>query len=209
MGSYTQALSGVHTAGTQNPSVCGTSTRPCIEATRTPGRLKAGIGLNVEERIYGPLSASCLRGGWSTGDEESFAYTEAEDTVEVGLHVDGASWRRAFDNVGVAYVTNGLSVPHRQYLAAGGLGFLLGDGFLRYGREHLLEGYYNAAITHGLFAAVDVQYTGIPATIRRAARFSSVRCGFIGSSRQAAFRLTDASGLATLTNPIRRRRHGG
>jgi high affinity Mn2+ porin len=33
---------------------------------------------------------------------------------------------------------NGLSEPHREYLADGGVGFLLGDGRLNYGPEEIL-----------------------------------------------------------------------
>jgi high affinity Mn2+ porin len=42
----------------------------------------------------------------------------------------------------LALVSEGSSRPHRDYLAAGGSGFLLGDGRLNYGREQILESYY-------------------------------------------------------------------
>jgi hypothetical protein len=44
----------------------------------------------------------------------------------------------------VAAVVEGLADVHRAYLAAGGSGFLLGDGRLDYGREQILETYYRA-----------------------------------------------------------------
>jgi hypothetical protein len=71
------------------------------------------------------------RAGWNSGDTESFAYTEVNNTVAIGADVAGAGWRRPLDRAGVAMVSNGLSAPHREYLSLGGLGFLLGDGGLR------------------------------------------------------------------------------
>ncbi|MGA7317394.1 MAG: carbohydrate porin, partial [Silvibacterium sp.] len=41
-----------------------------------------------------------------------------------------------------------------NYLKYGGLGFLLGDGRLNYGRENIVEAYYNCHIHAGLFAAL-------------------------------------------------------
>jgi high affinity Mn2+ porin len=46
-------------------------------------------------------------------------------------------------------VENRLWRDHRGYLAAGGLGFLLGDGALRYGDERILEGYYRIGLARG------------------------------------------------------------
>jgi len=59
--------------------------------------------------------------------------------------------------VAVAGVLDALAGPHRRYLAAGGSGFMLGDGSLRYGLEALVESYYRAAITGALSASIDYQ----------------------------------------------------
>ena len=48
-------------------------------------------------------------------------------------------WGRTDDRFGIAYVWHGLSPEHRDYLAAGGIGFVLGDGKLNYGLEQILE----------------------------------------------------------------------
>jgi high affinity Mn2+ porin len=66
------------------------------------------------------------------------------------------------DRVGVAFVSNGLSEPHREYLRLGGLGFLLGDGTLRYGREQIIESYYTAHLWRGVFASAGVQFIAHP-----------------------------------------------
>ena len=76
--------------------------------------------------------------------------------------MSGLLWKRSLDRLGVAVVSNGLSTPHRQYLALGGLGFLLGDGTLRYGRENILETYYTAHLWRGLSASGGLQYIDHP-----------------------------------------------
>jgi len=116
--------------------------------TRQPGRVKYGFGLNFEQPL-GQEGETGLFGrlGWSDGKTESFAYTEADDHVSIGLQVSGQKWKRKGDLVGVAMSSTGLSASHRDYLSAGGAGFILGDGKLNYGRETLLETYYLHALS--------------------------------------------------------------
>ncbi len=135
------------------------STPPDITATRQPGRTKFGVGVNAEHslsdavRVFGRL-------GWSDGRNESFAYTEVDRTFEAGGDVRIP--HRTKDKAGIVFVANGISAAHRDYLAAGGLGFLLGDGALRYGHERILESYYTANIWRGLYASADLQYIANP-----------------------------------------------
>src|SRR5204862_7200819 len=79
-----------------------------------------------------------------------------------GGDVRGDRWRRRDDRVGLAFVTNGLSSLHREYLRLGGLGFILGDGTLNYGREMIVEHYYNLHVWRGAFLAEDVQFVAHP-----------------------------------------------
>jgi high affinity Mn2+ porin len=152
MGSYAEAVDGF---------LAGRDPIPDITASRSPGRTKYGFGLNLEAaasetvRVFG-------RGGWNDGATESFAYTEVENTVEAGFDCLGRAWNRAGDRIGVALVSNGLDSEHRRYLELGGLGFLLGDGRLNYGRETILESYYTVHLTRGLSPAVDLQYIDHP-----------------------------------------------
>jgi carbohydrate-selective porin OprB len=44
----------------------------------------------------------------------------------------------------------------------GGLGFLLGDGSLRYGREDIVETYYTARLWRGVSASGGLQYIDHP-----------------------------------------------
>lgn len=102
------------------------------------------------------------RFGWNNGKTQSFAYTEVDQTVEVGVGVMGRRWHRKYDRAGVAFVSNGIGRDHQQYLALGGLGFLLGDGGLRYGRENILETYYTAHLWRGVYVAPGFQRVSDP-----------------------------------------------
>jgi high affinity Mn2+ porin len=65
--------------------------------------------------------------------------------------------------VGTSFTASGLSSVHHQYLAAGGLDFLIGDGRLNYAPEYVWENYYSARLFPGFFAAFDVQRDTNPA----------------------------------------------
>jgi hypothetical protein len=152
MGRYTEAIQAFRN---------GTDATPNIETHRQQGRIKYGLGANVEYTT--PIGVRLFgRTGWNSGDTESFAYTEVNDSTLIGADVAGARWRRPADRVGVALVSNGLSEPHRQYLQLGGLGFVLGDGHLRYGRETIVENYYTARIWRGVSASAGVQFIANP-----------------------------------------------
>ena len=109
---------------------------PVPEITNHPWHItrKYGFGINLEQNVARNLTAFA-RFGWNNGKTESFAYTEIDQTFAVGLGANGAMWHRRQDRAGVALVTSGISKDHQNYLADGGLGFLLGDGALHYGRE--------------------------------------------------------------------------
>jgi high affinity Mn2+ porin len=134
---------------------------PDIIATRRQGRHRYGFGLNFEQEIT-PQVGVFGRLGWSDGHNESFAYTEDDRTLELGGFVTGSSWHRRNDRAGVAFVANGIVAAHQQYLALGGLGFLLGDGRLTYGPEKIFEGFYTAHLGHGFFASFNLQHINNP-----------------------------------------------
>ena len=71
-------------------------------------------------------------------------------TILFGGDYNGHDWHRANDKVGVAFVSNAIKRDHQNYLHYGGLGFLLGDGNLTYGREDIVEWYYNAHVWRGI-----------------------------------------------------------
>jgi high affinity Mn2+ porin len=136
---------------------------PIPEITNHPWRItgKYGFGINLEQNLTRNLTAFA-RFGWDNGKTESFAYTEVDQTFLGGLGANGAWWRRKQDRAGVAFVTNAISKDHQIYLADGGLGFLLGDGKLNYGRENIVESYYTIHAWRGIYLAPGLQHIQNP-----------------------------------------------
>ena len=133
----------------------GEGTRPDITKTREQGRIKYGFGVNVEQQLL-PHLQFFGRWGWNEGHHESFAYTEVNEALELGAAFTNIP-RRKNDHAGFAWSQNAISGDHREYLALGGLGFLLGDGALDYAREEIVEAYYTAHVWRGAFASFDLQ----------------------------------------------------
>ena len=153
MGSYAEALA--HARAVDSV--------PDIVADDRPGRTKVGLGVNVERPLADSgETGAFLRLGWSDGRNEDFAFTEVDRHASIGVQVAGGSWHRAADRFAVAYLLHGLSPDHRAYLAAGGSGFLLGDGRLRYGPEGILEAYYRAQLGAYVEVSPDAQWIHNP-----------------------------------------------
>ena len=123
--------------------------------------VKYGFGANFEQPLNRWL-ALFGRWGWNEGRHESYAYTEADQTLLVGVGGNGAAWHRRADRLGFAFVSNGISHDHQEYLALGGLGFLLGDGRLNYAHENIEEGFYTLHLWRGLYPAFDLQHIDHP-----------------------------------------------
>jgi len=136
---------------------------PAPEITNHPWHItsKYGFGVNLEQNLTRNVTAFA-RWGWDDGKTESFAYTEVDSTFVEGVNVNGAQWHRKQDRAGVAFVSNGIKKDHQIYLADGGLGFLLGDGKLNYGRENIVESYYTAHVWRGIYVAPGVQHINNP-----------------------------------------------
>jgi high affinity Mn2+ porin len=139
-----------------------TGTKPDVTATRRPGTLKYGFGLNVEQELAKDVGVFG-RLGWNDGKTESFAFTAIDRLASIGLSVGGARWKRPHDTVASALTVSGLSAVHALYLSRGGLDFLIGDGALRYGPECVSESYYSARVMSGVFATIDLQHATNPA----------------------------------------------
>jgi high affinity Mn2+ porin len=122
---------------------------------------KYGFGINLEQNLTHYLTAFA-RFGWDNGKTESFAYTEVDQTFVEGVGAQGAWWHRKQDRAGIAFVSNAIKKYHQTYLADGGLGFLLGDGALNYGRENILETYYTAHVWRGIYVAPGLQHISNP-----------------------------------------------
>jgi len=152
MGNYEETIRNFES----NPSA-----PPDITSTRRQGRHKYGFGLNFEQDLTKQVGVFG-RLGWSDGHNESFAYTEVDRTLELGSFAKGDAWNRRNDRAGVVFSMNGIVAAHAQYLALGGLGFLLGDGGLTYGQEKIFEGFYTAHLWRGFFCSFDYQHINNP-----------------------------------------------
>ena len=157
-----------------------TGTRPDVAATRRMGTLKYGFGMSADQEltrdvgIFGRL-------GWNDGKTESFAFTVMDRLATVGVSVKGTRWKRPRKTWWRSELTvAGLSAVHSQYLAMGGLDFLIGDGALRYGPETSWESYYSARLFHGFFATLGADHiTTTPPTIAIAGRSGPVRYDYM------------------------------
>jgi high affinity Mn2+ porin len=147
MGSFANALAAWRAGRTPVPNV---------NAVAIPAS-EYGFAWNWQQAV-GPDLGLFARAGWNNGAQESYSYTEVNNTVEAGAQVAGRLWRRRRDHAGFAFISNGISSAHQAYLAAGGLGFQLGDGGLSYGRERIEELYYNLHVWRGISLAPDVQF---------------------------------------------------
>jgi high affinity Mn2+ porin len=148
MGSYAEALAIARSRGQP----------PDIAADDRPGRRKYGFGVNLEQPLGdGGETGMFARVGWSDGRNESFAFTETDRHLSAGVQVSGAHWGRSDDRFGFATARTGIVRVHRDYLNAGGLGFLLGDGKLDYGGEQLMEAYYRVQLGRFLQMSPDFQ----------------------------------------------------
>ena len=152
MGSYREAIDNF---------LAGKTARPDITAHPLQTTIKYGFGVNFEQPLNSWMGVFG-RWGWDEGRHESFAYTEVDETVEIGAGASGKRWRRKFDRAGLVFVTNGISRDHQQYLALGGLGFLLGDGRLNYGRENIIETFYTLHMWRGIYPAFGLQHINNP-----------------------------------------------
>jgi len=157
IGYYTEAHMGNYVLATTD-----TQYHLDITQTRKYGRTKAGFVINAEQQVtdnigvFGRLS-------WSDGKNEAWAFTEIDQSLNIGARLQGAMWKRPSDHLGVALLVNGLSKEHKDYLAAGGYGFIIGDGHLNYGMEQIIELYYSARLWENFWLSPDYQFVMNPA----------------------------------------------
>ncbi|MFM9836998.1 MAG: carbohydrate porin [Cyclobacteriaceae bacterium] len=143
MGNYNQAIA-------ENITSPSLTTGPDITNTRSYGRNKYGLGINVEQEL-GKGIGIFARASWNDGKNETWAFTEIDRSISAGLSFKGERWKRDDDAFGVGSVVSGLSLEHRNYLAKGGYGFIIGDGALNYGAEWVTEFYYKAKLFSDTF----------------------------------------------------------
>jgi high affinity Mn2+ porin len=125
-------------------------------------RNRTGVSLNIEQQVSETVGVFA-RAGWADGDIEPWDFTDVDRTVSGGVSIGGKDWGRPDDTIGIAGVINGLAPAHIAYLAAGGMGILVGDGALtNYATEDILEAYYSYTINPQMKVSVDYQFVANP-----------------------------------------------
>lgn len=127
----------------------------------TYGGKKFGLGLSAEQALNDDIGIFS-RLGWNDGKYATWAFTEIDQSASIGLAVKGTRWHRPADVAGIAGVLNGISKEHRDFLAAGGYGFIIGDGALNYGHEGIIEAYYNTYLFNNFWLTFDYQFVNNP-----------------------------------------------
>jgi len=126
-------------------------------------RTKDGFGLNLEQQIASDLGIF-TRASQSQGTVEEVDFTDINQSISAGLSLAGLRWGRPDDTVGLAGAINRISHQGKLYLAAGGLGGIIGDGQLpNAGPEQILEAYYNVALSSFAHFTADYQFINHPA----------------------------------------------
>jgi high affinity Mn2+ porin len=126
------------------------------------GRIKYGYVFNLEQSITDEIGLFG-RWSWNDGHNEIMAFADIDRSLSGGVSIKGTSWGRDKDTVGIAGAVNALSRDHRDFIAAGGLGILIGDGALNYRTERILETYYSYALLDTTWLTFDYQFVANPA----------------------------------------------
>ena len=126
------------------------------------GRIKYGYVVSLEQALTDDLGVFG-RWSWNDGKTEIMAFTDIDASLSMGASIKGIRWGRPDDVIGIGGAINSLSRDHRDFIAAGGLGILIGDGALNYRRERILETYYAYALTKAITLAADYQFVTNPA----------------------------------------------
>jgi high affinity Mn2+ porin len=153
---FNSAFSGSYRETLNNPAL-----NLDIAQTRE-GRIKYGYVFNLEQALTDDIGLFG-RWSWNDGKTEIMAFTDIDASLATGLSIKGARWGRPDDVIGIGGAINALSKDHRDFIAAGGLGLLIGDGALNYRRERIFETYYAYALNKQITLTADYQFITNPA----------------------------------------------
>lgn len=125
-------------------------------------RIKFGFYLNAEQQVAKDVGIFA-RVSWADGQNEILSFADVDRSVSGGVSIKGSYWGRENDTFGLGGVANGLTSSHRDFLAAGGLGLLIGDGKLNYRPEKILETYYAYSVSKATTLSLNYQFVANPA----------------------------------------------
>ncbi len=133
-----------------------------ITTSTRRNQLKYGFYANMEQAITGDIGIFA-RASWNDGQNEILSFTDIDQSLSGGVSIKGLRWGRPDDTIGIGGAINGLSAAHRDFLAAGGSGLLIGDGQLNYRAEKIVEAYYAWKIEASSTLTFDYQFIASPA----------------------------------------------
>jgi high affinity Mn2+ porin len=100
---------------------------------------RAGVLVGVEQEVARNVG-TFARFSIADNRYEAFEFTDVDQSRLGGAVLGGALWGRSGDRIGIGLAANSIGDPRKRYLAAGGLGILVGDGLLpRPGAEQIAE----------------------------------------------------------------------
>jgi high affinity Mn2+ porin len=127
--------------GNYDEAIAQNPTAPVVDSTEAYGRHKYGFGISADQYLSKDFGVFA-RLGYNDGQTETWFFTEIDRSLSFGGTLKGGLWKRDDDELGLAFIGSGLSSEHRDYLADGGYGFIIGDGKLNYSPEMVAELYY-------------------------------------------------------------------
>lgn len=138
-----------------------------INNVRTNYQYKTGVGINGEQALTKDLGIYG-RAFTSDGHTETMSFTEADNSISVGIGLNGTSWSRPKDTIGISMMQNGLSSYRKNYLQSGGVSYFIGDyagpgQTISYRPERIGEVYYNATVIKNVLAGLNFQHINNPA----------------------------------------------
>ena len=149
--------------GNYQQAIALSPTAPNVDTTQVYGRHKYGFGISADQYLTNDFGVFAKL-SYNDGHTQTWYFTEIDRSISFGAQLKGTSWKRKDDELALAFIGNSLSAPHRNYLAAGGYGFIIGDGKLNYSTEMIAELYYKIdAYQHKFFLSPDYQFVVNPA----------------------------------------------
>jgi hypothetical protein len=142
-----------------------------IDNVRNNYQYKMGLGVNAEQALTKDMGVY-MRAFTSDGHTETMAFAEADQSLSVGMGINGERWGRAKDTIGISAMLNGISSERRAYLQAGGISNFIGDTpypyvnsaqTISYKPEQIGELYYNALLVQNVLLGLNYQHVINPA----------------------------------------------
>jgi hypothetical protein len=168
MGRWDDAIAAYRANPARNAAACASfhydssnATAPDLCWARKPN-IKVGIGFNLEQHISEDIGVF-FRGMYSDGNTEVYSFTSTDRSIALGALVKGMRWGRPKDSIGFGFAQGWLSKSHIEYLKLGGIDGFIGDGYIRYQPERVVNIFYSFNLLSSVWLTADYQHIDNPA----------------------------------------------